>query len=124
MAEMNDLNQMAEGLAGLAKEATYLAVGLGVLGVQRAQVRRRELAGKLQGGDHGIEDAVSGVKTVVFRRVEEIDTLLDEALTFVEANLEPLGDQLPAPARDLAHRAITGAREVHTQVRNLVVSSN
>ena len=28
---------------GLTREATYIAVGLGVLGVQRAQVRRREL---------------------------------------------------------------------------------
>jgi hypothetical protein len=28
--------------AGLAREATYVAVGLGVLGYQRAQVRRRE----------------------------------------------------------------------------------
>lgn len=28
---------------GVAKDATYTAVGLGVLGFQRAQVRRREI---------------------------------------------------------------------------------
>jgi hypothetical protein len=120
MAELNDLNQMAEHVADLAKEATYLAVGLGVLGVQRAQVRRRELADKLHTG----EDALSGVKTEVIRRVEELDGLVDEALAFVESTIEPLGEQLPQPALDLAHRALSGAREVQTQVRNLVSAAS
>ena len=122
MAELHDLNHVAEHVADLAKEATYLAVGLGVLGVQRAQVRRRELSGKLHTGELGIEDALSGVKTEVIRRVEDLDGLLDGALAFVEATIEPLGEQLPQPARDLAHRAVTGAREVQHQVRQLVGS--
>jgi hypothetical protein len=124
MAELNDLNQMAEHVADLAKEATYLVVGLGVLGVQRAQVRRRELSDKLHTGEVDLEDALSGVKTEVIRRVGELDGLVDEALTFVESNIEPLGEQLPQPAVDLAHRALSGAREVQTQVRNLVGSAS
>jgi len=38
---------LAARFSDLAKEATYVAVGLGVLNFQRAQVRRRELARRL-----------------------------------------------------------------------------
>ncbi len=38
-----------EPLPKLAKDAAYIAVGFGVLGFQRAQVRRRELLKRLEG---------------------------------------------------------------------------
>ena len=40
------------------KEAAYVAVGFGVLGFQRAQVRRRELARQLREQRPGIEAQV------------------------------------------------------------------
>lgn len=36
-------------LVRLARDAAYVAVGFGVLGLQRAQVRRRELRKRLEG---------------------------------------------------------------------------
>lgn len=38
-----------EPLTKLARDAAYVAVGFGVLGFQRAQVRRRELRKRLEG---------------------------------------------------------------------------
>lgn len=35
--------RVADRVTGLAKDATYVTVGLGLLTVQRAQVRRREI---------------------------------------------------------------------------------
>ncbi|MEM9515757.1 MAG: hypothetical protein AAGA42_12960 [Actinomycetota bacterium] len=40
--------------AGLAREALYIGVGLGILGVQRTQVRRREL-------ERSVRRAVTGL---------------------------------------------------------------
>ena len=39
---------LAARAAGLAKDATYVTVGLGLLSFQRAQVRRRELERSLR----------------------------------------------------------------------------
>jgi hypothetical protein len=43
-----DLTAIAGRAADLAKDATYVTVGLGVLGFQRAQVRRREIERRLR----------------------------------------------------------------------------
>jgi hypothetical protein len=43
-----DLAAIAGRAAELAKDATYVTVGLGVLGFQRAQVRRREIERRLR----------------------------------------------------------------------------
>lgn len=43
-----DLTAIAGRAAELAKDATYVTVGLGVLGFQRAQVRRREIERRLR----------------------------------------------------------------------------
>jgi len=40
--------QLGARVLSLTREATYVAVGLGVLGFQRAQVRRRELERRLR----------------------------------------------------------------------------
>ncbi len=40
--------QVGSRLVGLTREATYVAVGFGVLGFQRIQVRRRELERRLR----------------------------------------------------------------------------
>ena len=39
-----DLTQVAGALADLARQASYVAIGAGILGLQKAQVRRREMA--------------------------------------------------------------------------------
>ncbi len=43
-----DLNAIAGRATELARDATYVTVGLGVLGFQRAQVRRREIERRLR----------------------------------------------------------------------------
>ncbi len=124
MAELNDLNQWpSTSLTWPKKPPTWPSASAcsacsGPRSAGASSPRR------LHTGEAGFEDALSGVKSEVIRRVEELDGLVDEALAFVESNIEPLGEQLPQPAVDLAHRALSGAREVQTQVRNLVGSAS
>ncbi len=50
-----DVNKAAAELSQALKDGVYVAIGLGVLGFQRAQVRRVELTRQLEGwlGQHG-----------------------------------------------------------------------
>jgi len=47
MPELTNINSLSKGVGNLARDAAYVAVGLGVLGYQRVQVQRVELKNKL-----------------------------------------------------------------------------
>lgn len=49
----------AEQVTGFARDAGYIGVGLVVLGVQQAQVRRRDLASSVRSGLEHLRDAVA-----------------------------------------------------------------
>ena len=53
MPDRNDLTGLATEVANRARDAAYVAVGLGVLGLQRAQVQRQEWAKRLFRDDWG-----------------------------------------------------------------------
>jgi hypothetical protein len=114
--DVSDLGEVAAQLAGRARDAAYVAVGLGVLGLQRAQVRRHELTRRA--GD--LDDRVAQVRSVVSTGVQQFDEWFEITLQLLESSLQPLEDQLPEPARELADRALDGARELRSQLRQLV----
>ncbi len=62
------------------KDAAYVALGLGVLGWQRAQVRRRELA----------------------KLAKDLERRLGPALKDIEERLEPVAQQARQAARETA----------------------
>ena len=66
-------------IAGIARDATYVVVGAGVLTFQRAQVARNDLTRQL-------EDASSAPSKVV--------ALVGDQLKLVEERLGALGEQL------------------------------
>ena len=121
MPHPRDLNltDLAKGLTGAARDATYVAVGLGVLGVQRLQTRRVAIQKLLPEGI-GLEGRLGGVRTEVARHAGEIDGLMESALRHVESSLEPIEAQLPSPVRDAARLAHAGAHEIRIKIRELL----
>jgi hypothetical protein len=117
---MAELPELTDDVTGFARDAAYVAVGLGVLGYQRVQVQRVALERKL--AEAGLEDRLAGVRTVVVEGMRQLDDVLEEAVQFVDSTFETL-EQLPPPARDLAGRAHAGARQVSDRLRELVASS-
>jgi hypothetical protein len=119
-----------KGVTDLARDAAYVAVGLGVLGFQRAQVQRIELKNKLatdfsldgrfDGVRTNISDGVSNVRDSVSKGVKQIDGLAETAANFVETTLQPLEERLPAQVTQLTSKAREQAREVRTQIRQRV----
>jgi hypothetical protein len=95
MTEPQDL--LGPALAQM-RDVAYTAVGLGVLGFQQAQVRRRELAGQLE-----------GVERIVGPLIHQIDSTLDQ----LDESIQPVERYLPFGAR-----AVLGQlRSVRSQLR-------
>ena len=126
MPDINtDISKAAKDIANVAKDATYVVIGAGVLGFQQAQVQRRELMAKLQEpatfaervstvkGD--LTDAVHNVDT----RVEDLMDRFEEIIERVEAVFAPFEDRLPAQARGIAKQAHVQAKDARTQLRGM-----
>ncbi len=123
MPELNDLTEMTSEAVSIARDAAYVIVGLGVLGLQRAQVQRVELQSKLA-NDLSFDERVIDLREAVVTSLQQVDELVETAIRFVETTLEPLEEQLPIVARDMAKRAHDQAREFRTQLRELVPTAD
>jgi len=126
MPEINtDITKDAKDIANVAKDATYVVIGAGVLGYQQVQVQRRELAAKLQEpatlaervstvrGD--LTEAVHSMDT----RVEDLMDRVEEIIERVEAVFAPFEDRLPTQARDVAKQVHVQAKDARTQLRSM-----
>ncbi len=120
MPEVTNINNLSKDVGNLARDAAYVAVGLGVLGFQRVQVQRVELKNKLS-QNHSIDEHLSGVRHEVSKGVKQLDELLESAVQFVESSLAPFEEQLPPSVTKMTNKAFDQAREVRGQIRERVV---
>ena len=119
MAELRTPQAAVQDLSKLLKDAVYVSIGLGVIAVQKAQVRRHELTKQLSGQ---VGDARSQFQTLS-KRVDDRVKLVEERLEGVEtrfdALLDHLEERLPEQAREPFQQARTAAKEARSQVRGL-----
>ena len=85
------------------KEAAYAAVGLGVLGVQKLQVRRREVAKQVE---PQVREAAVRLKGLASAADEAVNPVLDR-----------IEGQLPDATRDL----VRSARGAATEARDTIL---
>jgi|SRR6185312_6993811 len=121
MPATTNFTAISKGVTDLARDAAYVAVGLGVLTFQRAQVQRVELQ-KLS-KEFSLDDHLSGVHTELSKGVAQVDELLESATRFLETSLEPWEAQLPATVSHLTTKAFEQARAVRSQIRQRVTAS-
>jgi hypothetical protein len=119
---MPGVSNISKGVTELALDAAYVAVGLGVLGYQRAQVQRIELQNLLS-KDLSVEQHLSGVRTELTKGVKQLDDLLETATQFIESSIQPLEQQLPASVTQLTTKAFEQVRDVRSQIRQRVAAS-
>jgi hypothetical protein len=149
MPEVPNISTISKGVTDLARDAAYVAVGLGVLGFQRVQVQRVEFQNLLSQDQHlngvrteftkGVkrvqgqrvelqnllskDERLSGVRTELTKGYQQLDDLLDNASQFIENSLQPLEGQLPDPVNQLTSKAFEQARELRSQIRQRVAAS-
>jgi hypothetical protein len=121
MPEVTNISTISKGVTDLARDAAYVAVGLGVLGFQRAQVQRVELQNLLS-KDFALDQHLSGVRTELTKGLQQLDELVENASQFIETSLQPLEAQLPTVTQ-LTTKAFEQAREVRSQIRQRVAAS-
>ncbi len=114
-----NITTLSKGVTDLARDAAYVAVGLGVLGYQRAQVQRVELKNRLT-QDLSLDQRTDDVRQGVAKAFQQIDGLAESAAQFVETTLQPIEEKLPPTVTQLTSKAREQAREVRTQIRQLV----
>jgi hypothetical protein len=114
-----NISSLSKGVTDLARDAAYVAVGLGVLGYQRAQVQRVELQNRLS-QDLALDQRIDDVRQGVTKGFLQIDDLAESAAQFVETTLQPLEDKLPSSVTQLTTKAREQAREVRIQIRHRV----
>ena len=83
-----DITKAAKDIANVAKDATYVVIGAGVLGVQRAQVQRHELMQKLHDPSSELSDRVAGVRGDLTEAVKHVDAKVDELMDRAEELIE------------------------------------
>ena len=114
-----NISTLSKGVTDLARDAAYVAVGLGVLAYQRAQVQRVELQKRLH-KDLPIDQRIGDVREGVAKGFRQIDDLAESAVHFVETTLQPIEERLPASVTQITVKAREQAREVRTQIRQRV----
>jgi hypothetical protein len=114
-----NISSLSKGVTDLARDAAYVAVGLGVLGYQRAQVQRVELQNRLS-QDLALDQRIDDVRQGVTKGFLQIDDLAESAAQFVETTLQPLEDKLPSSVTQVTTKAREQAREVRIQIRQRV----
>ncbi len=113
------ITTISKGLTDLARDVAYVAIGLGVLGYQRAQVQRVELQNRLP-KDLPLDQHIGAVRQSVAKGYLQIDDLTETAAQFVETTLQPLEDRLPSSVTQVTVKARNQAREVRIQIRQRV----
>jgi hypothetical protein len=111
-----NIGTLSKGVTDLARDAAYVAVGLGVLAYQRAQVQRVELQKRLS-KELPFDQRIGDVRQGVAKGFQQIDDLAESAAQFVETTLQPIEDKLPASVSQLTIKAREQAREVRIQIR-------
>jgi len=114
-----NISSLSKGVTDLARDAAYVAVGLGVLGYQRAQVQRVGLRSRLS-QDLALDQRLDDVRHGVAKGIAQIDDLAESATHFVETTFQPIEEKLPPTVTQLTSRAREQAREVRTQIRQRV----
>jgi hypothetical protein len=108
-----------EDVAKTAKDAAYVAIGFGVMTIQRAQVRRRELVELAHQQLPVFEGQLNEFRLEFGKRVKDIDGRLDEIAQRVQTQLQPYEERLPVQAQS----ALDQAREASNQLRQAIVSA-
>jgi hypothetical protein len=117
---MPEFKDITDEITRTARDAAYVVVGLGVLGFQRAQVRRQELQKRLGEPRTQIEDRLGDVRGELTRKAKDVNEAVEQVIGRIEASLEPIEERLPVPARDLVKQAHAQVREARQQLRNLI----
>ena len=109
------------------RDAGYIAIGLGVIAFQRAQVRRQELRTQLADQREALEARAVEARNLVAGLVKEADARIEPVLAAVEAQIDAVADavteRLPEQTKGFVAQARTAGKDARSQFRARVVAA-
>jgi hypothetical protein len=107
-------------VAKKAKDVVYTAVGLGVIGAQKATTAVKHVHGTIDtdGVHASVRTSVDNVTTSVRKQAANLDTTVAKTMQRVDTAVAPVEEKLPAPVR----QASAKAREATTKAAAAVSS--
>ena len=106
------------------KDAAYIAIGLGVIGFQRAQVRRQELRKQLFEQRSVIDTQATEARAQVGKLVKTIEERFEPLADVVEERLDAVEELLPTQAKNVFKQARQVAKETQDQIRARFAADN
>jgi ElaB/YqjD/DUF883 family membrane-anchored ribosome-binding protein len=109
-------NDITKTLADMA----HTVIGFGVLGWNKAQVRRRELMKELNGQSRQVETRLDAAKEQVASAIRHLDARFEPARHDLDSRLDKMTERLPGKAREVFESARGIARDTEHQVRQAI----
>lgn len=109
MASMADVKNTVKDTL---KDAGYVLVGLGVIGFQKAQVRRVELTRELEGRTKDLEAQLAEVKGQLTDVAKTLQDRFEPVLEELDERLDGIEARLPEQVGDLVKQARQAAKDI------------
>lgn len=107
-------------VANAVKDAVHALLGFGVIGWNKAQVRRQELLKDLNAQRHTVETQLDGAKEQIATAIRSLDTKMEPVRKDIETQLDKVSERLPEQVREVVQSARKLARDTEHQVRQAV----
>jgi uncharacterized membrane protein YccC len=115
----NDFSKTAQDFTKAVEDAAYVAIGLGVLGYQKVQVRRQELLALLNSQRSTFDAPLTDVRKEFAKALKEFDRNLSQVIERVDATFEPVEQRLPATAQAVVQQAKEARDQLRTYLTQL-----
>jgi len=112
-----------EKLVAAVRDAAYVTVGFGVLALQQAQVRRREIVGSIADRFGASKVQVEQMLGKFETQFAKLDARVVALETKIDATVEKFEDRLPHQAATVVGQAHGLVKAARKQVRGLVSSA-
>jgi len=113
-------------VAKKAKDVVYTAVGLGVLGAQKATAAVKHVHGNIdtEGVHASVRSGVDTVTTSVKKQASKVDETVGKTIKKVDETVGPLEEKLPSPVRQASAKAREATSKAHASVSAKLTSSD
>ena len=105
------------------RDAAYIAIGMGVIGFQRAQTRREDLRKQFAAQKAQFETRGADVVKLVSDAIKEADARISPVVDALEAQVDTVVDRLPAQAKGLIEPAHQASKDARQQFRARVTQN-
>jgi hypothetical protein len=118
--DANKLAGLDRKVVAAVRDAAYVTIGFGVLAVQQAQVRRREVVKGLADRFGTTRPQMDDLLATVEAQITKLDGRFDALEAKLDSTVEKLEGRLPEQAAAIVGQAHDLAKAARKQVRGLI----